>query len=1260
MSSPGKGDVLSGRYRLLELLGEGAMGRVWLARDETTGDEAAVKILKASPTGDALWLKRFEREAQTLRRLNHPHILSYRDDGRHGEFLYLVVERLRGRTLSEASVEFRGHAGKVLALGGLLAHAFDAAHRIGVVHRDIKPANIWLTDTGEPRILDYGLARWEIPEGTMGESFPTVDRLTGTNALLGTVPYMSPEQLRADAIDRRTDIFSLAVVLWELACGVRPYQAPTLEGTIAAMEEGHPPSLAAFEPRLSGPDAAALEAVLRKALHPLPGHRFQSMHEMADALDRSRDPERSLPGEASALLLLPPPPTVAGRDLCALLGRGEVMTLLEDSLRELKGGRGQAVMIEAPSGRGKSRLLDELAREAHLKGILVLPARVPPAGDETGSPPLVAWLRRVAEVFPSNEEIRSALEALLPATASGTAPGASLELSRIQDRTLAAIAGVSAKVPLLLLLEDLHLADGSTLSLAGRLAEAAPGAPFVLAMSARDDVTAAPATAESQDRLRAMPGLLRIPLPPLGAGDLRRMTEEIYPGLSPGDGFVEGLHRQSAGNPGYARTILRLLEAQGALRREGQDWLLDESVPLPSPPEARTILEERLSGLRPEELDLLRAGAVLGESFRRERLAEILNSDESLLDGRCRSIERTRRVLLAQEGGWHFDQPLTRDILLERMPAGQRRDMHLRAGRTLAARLKGRLDPLQAEAAMAHFAQAGRPDEALPLAVSTALALHARHAAREAIPWLERARDLLELRIETAAEADRPSLRQQLAEVELAFGRSLHDVGRDPEALAHLEKCRGLAVVEARKDLQARCFITMSAVSLALGDLLQARKRGKEAERIARAASLPVERALALAAEAHAYDRSGEAEEVEPRLTEAASILESLGENDQAAEVHFSLGHFNFHHDRYDRAEEHYRHASETLDPERDLRLAAGIQNALAAMILARGQPAEALPRFQKAAALRRRIGSRREEAMSLHNIAICHRNLGNLREARRIYGQVIQLRGEMRDEVHRSNSQQALAEVLLDLGRIEEALACASEATMTKRRIEDRVYLPHCLNMMGECELEAGRFEAARTAFSELLREFPDDYPQETLKAALGMARADALSGRAEEARVRFDEVAGGLSAFADRLVAMDARLRLVQALRARHSGPGPLREIAAPALEDAPADPLPLIGLRLVLLRAAVAESEGRREEEQSSLREALEIAEALGAVEWQWRCQAALGRSEPEGSPARREALAAARALVESQAKAIRLDSLRASYLAHPERAAILRGS
>src|SRR5207249_2879314 len=131
-------------------------------------------------------------------RLDHADILHYIDHGRHGGIVYLVTERLRGRSLAEAAADFHGQPERVLLLGARLARAFGTAHRKGVIHRDIKPMNIFLTETGQPRILDYGLARWVMPEGVSAEAMPTIERLTQTNAVLGTIPYMSPEQIRAE------------------------------------------------------------------------------------------------------------------------------------------------------------------------------------------------------------------------------------------------------------------------------------------------------------------------------------------------------------------------------------------------------------------------------------------------------------------------------------------------------------------------------------------------------------------------------------------------------------------------------------------------------------------------------------------------------------------------------------------------------------------------------------------------------------------------------------------------------------------------------------------------------------------------------------------------------------------------------------------------------------------------------------------------------------------------------------------------------
>src|SRR3990172_6726508 len=137
------------------------MGRVYLALDRETGTEVAVKVVKVGTDTDQTRLRRFEREIQTLRRIDHPDILRYLDHGRHGEIIFLTVELLKGRSLDQAASDFRAQAERVLHLGARLTRAFGAAHEKGVIHRDIKPANILITDRGDPTILDYGLARWE-------------------------------------------------------------------------------------------------------------------------------------------------------------------------------------------------------------------------------------------------------------------------------------------------------------------------------------------------------------------------------------------------------------------------------------------------------------------------------------------------------------------------------------------------------------------------------------------------------------------------------------------------------------------------------------------------------------------------------------------------------------------------------------------------------------------------------------------------------------------------------------------------------------------------------------------------------------------------------------------------------------------------------------------------------------------------------------------------------------------------------------------
>ena len=1253
MAFLGKGDVLSGRYEIEELLGEGAFGRVYLALDQKEGTKVAVKAQKTGAKDDSARMRRFEREIQTLRRLGHPYILQYVDHGSHGDVFYLVVELLRGRTLEEAAPDFHGQADRVALLGSYLAQAFAAAHTKGVIHRDIKPENIQLTETGEPRILDYGLARWEMPDDASPESMMTIESLTQTNALLGTIAYMSPEQLRAETTDRRSDIYSLSVVLYELAGGRRPFEAMTLKEILDLAEAGNPAPLTSLSQQFDSPTGAALDTVLRRALHPLPHLRFQRMEEFGAALEKIQDLGSSIPKEASSAILLPPRPTLARRELCTLRGRDEPLELMKEALAEARGG-GAAFALIGAAGMGKSLLINELAGIAYGQGWLCLTAVASATGPEGNMRPVVSWLERAAEVFPADPGVRSGLELLQ----SGEVPVYREDRPRggRGDSALAALVGLSSRMPLALLMEDVQLASPELLGFLGRLGRASGEHGIMLGVSLRSDGSPSPANADALEQLLSTPDLRRLALSPLESNDLLLIAQDLYPGITLPDPILRQLAVQSEGNPYYARGILNLLEKRGALKKDGSEWALHGSPDVPEPPEAREVLEERLEGLSTQDLEVFDAAAILGHEFQLARLAEILDRDAEQLKLLLRRLGK-RNIILRGEKGYHFDQPLTREILLGRLPEEIRTGLNLKAARILTAPGIEEVDARSLGAAGLHYLAANLHEEALPCFVDAGLSLHAETAHDEAIPLLEHGGKLLDARIESLAEADRERPRVQLAEVELALGYSLQSVARPVEALEHLERARDLALTTGRRDLQARSLIWMSHALLAKGDLLQAERRARDAERVARRSSLNIELGLALSAEATALSRSGDLylNEAEEMWTEAAELLDSMKDEAEAAEVHFRLGNHYFRLDLYEKAEAGYRAAAERIQPEQNPRLHARIQNARGAVCLALGMTREALPKFQEAAAIRGRIGARRGEATSLGNIAYCHHQLGDLEEAQRIYARVIEMTNEIGDMAGRSSMQRNHAEVLLDMGRIEAALTEAGDALSAKRQLEDLSYLPHCLNLMGEIELELGRSDKARAAYTELLRDF-SEAPEEIKNALAGAGQAALLAGNLDEARKRFDELATKLGDEKNPVSEIKPRLRLLRFQHSQGAEPEALRRIASPMLEENP-DATLEDRICFALVRALLAETEGRNAEAAEHGRAALQLAQEVRLMEQIWRIQRDLARLEPSESGKRADLLRQAVSTVKEQARGFEQEELRQAYLAHPERAELL---
>jgi TolB-like protein len=320
------------RYRIIDRLGKGGMGEVWVAEDTRLGRRVALKVLPPEFAADRERLSRFEQEARTVAALNHPNIVTLHDIEEAEGQVYLVMELVTGPSLAELIPKGGLPEARLFDLAISLASAVAAANERGVVHRDLKPSNAMVTEQGVLKVLDFGLAKQQAAPGA--DISTELETATTPGAVLGTVPYMSPEQAQGKPADHRSDIFSLGVILYEMATGSRPFAGGSTAEVLSAILRDAPSSLVDLRPALP----PRLARIIGRCLEKDPRQRFQSAldlkSELADLRQEISASDSTFTGVVAAAAPRPRLPWILAAGATAVLAAVALAVLLWPSSEE--------------------------------------------------------------------------------------------------------------------------------------------------------------------------------------------------------------------------------------------------------------------------------------------------------------------------------------------------------------------------------------------------------------------------------------------------------------------------------------------------------------------------------------------------------------------------------------------------------------------------------------------------------------------------------------------------------------------------------------------------------------------------------------------------------------------------------------------------------------------------------------------------------------------------------------------------------------
>ena len=1127
-------------YEVLEKLCTTGLSEIYKVKNlKLAGRVEVLKLLSEQHRRNKDLYQRFRREAEVLSSLNHRSIPVVYEINAFRNRPFLTMEYVEGKSLLDITEYNILSVGRVVTVGLEVAEGLRAAHARGVVHRDLKLSNLMITRDGRVKIIDFGLAAtdWTAPPEDRG-------------VIIGTLPYLSPEQAEGERVDHRTDIFSLGICLYELLTGRLPFFDPDPEEVLRKVREEQPRPIRQFRPETP----ERLEQCIFRCIEKDRRRRYAHMDEVLRALedtaaylrDRGEDRvARPLSRERMETLSLD---MVAREEPYARVARAYFQALA---------GRGTTLFVEGEAGIGKTRLVEELLKQVDPHRVYVASGQAQP-GMPLPYRPVADALRYflLSHKAVTDEEVAEFIDvecgtgtfhATLLKSILLRIPSREMEIAtreNLFDAVSAFLARVASRAPLVLVLENLHWADGATLDLVLHLTAAVQGRRILLIATYRPDEGAGRSPSSPGARLReAAQGAEqaetgeRIRLERLNEEETRSLVNFYFPGNTFSKGFHRRIHGSSDGNPLFVLELLKLFERLGRVCRRRGKWIVAENEEeFPVPTRIHDLLSRKLEALDETETRVLEAAAVEGVSFTSEAVGLLTGLDRLAVLNMLRTLWSRGLIDLKGEV-YRFNPSLVREVVYRRMLPELRRTYHgllaRRGAESPDARTAGPLETAR------HFQRAGESAEAIRYFVKAGNSALGLHADREALESFDRALALLEESPLGSGAATAMPIHVKRAEILIRLGAPERAAEAATEALT-------LAEAGGSEEEVGRALMVKGKVAHIRGNTTEAHASLEEA---LRRCTAPEDRAEILNLLGLEAENRGDHHEAMDRFSEALALSEAAGNPLRTAQT--------------------LNHMGRTF--------------------LNQGEPQEALPRFRKALRITAALGDRRGVAVNTNNLGILLRRMDRLHDALRLLFRAARIFQEIRYPEGAAHALWNLSQVYLALGERAKAEKYARKALRIFQRIDAGRSAALCRLTLASIAAAGGEVGIALEQLERAL-EAGEALGDPRLEAYGLMHRGwlELQLGLLEQSKERLESAADAARRYGDRSLEATAQAHLGLALCMDGSPAA-----GVPALEKAAAGARagrdPGTRLQVCLLHCRGAILTGALTEAETDLREA-----------------------------------------------------------------------